>query len=362
MEKHLKSEQYYRDLYDHHTVERCRDLIRIHASKPDREPSLLNGEKPPKELVETISRAGLEWMLMFEKGNRYIHKEETIERWMADAREADDVYDSAKAPEGIRCLTCRSVVSVVHKDLWGGYKEPYRVLFMYECPNKCRPLRAFYDDGEEWKYKTEPCPKCGSRLDSKDETTEEKFITHYACTSCDFKKTDELKRTANKKEEPDLNFDADRTKFCLSKEEGEKWRQELVNMEQMKKLVDEWKERDKNKELYDKVATIKKLTIIDLEKLLAPALEKASYIKLQLSNPEIGKDVVVPFSLHDSKSDRAELASEHDLKRLIKKTLEGTNWRLMSDGVSYRLGFLNGRLRGYEREEDLIDLVKRDTA
>jgi hypothetical protein len=29
----------------------------------------------------------------------------------------------------------------------------------------------------------------------------------------------------------------------------------------------------------------------------------------------------------------------------------------MSDGISYRLGYLNGRLRAYEREEDLKELV-----
>lgn len=31
----------------------------------------------------------------------------------------------------------------------------------------------------------------------------------------------------------------------------------------------------------------------------------------------------------------------------------------MTDGVIYRLGFLSGRLRGYEGEEDLVKLVKR---
>ena len=29
----------------------------------------------------------------------------------------------------------------------------------------------------------------------------------------------------------------------------------------------------------------------------------------------------------------------------------------MSEGIHYRFGFLNGRVRGYEREEDLIKLV-----
>ncbi len=35
------------------------------------------------------------------------------------------------------------------------------------------------------------------------------------------------------------------------------------------------------------------------------------------------------------------------------KTLVDTNLRLMSDGIHHRLGYLNGRVRAYEREEDL---------
>lgn len=30
----------------------------------------------------------------------------------------------------------------------------------------------------------------------------------------------------------------------------------------------------------------------------------------------------------------------------------------MSEGMTYRLGYLYGRLKGYEREEDLLDLIK----
>lgn len=29
----------------------------------------------------------------------------------------------------------------------------------------------------------------------------------------------------------------------------------------------------------------------------------------------------------------------------------------MSDGISYRLGYLNGRIHAYEREEDIRELV-----
>jgi len=31
----------------------------------------------------------------------------------------------------------------------------------------------------------------------------------------------------------------------------------------------------------------------------------------------------------------------------------------MSEGINYRLGILAGRLRGYEKEQDLIRLVKK---
>lgn len=357
--KYLKNESYYSDLYDRHTVEQCRDLIRIH-SQPMKSPPLLHGKKPPKKIAETASKMALELALMFEKGNRYIQKEETIQRWMADDQARDEFYESAEAPENIRCLTCHSLMGLFSKDLRSGKpNEPDRVLFMFDCPRGCLPRRAFYDNGEEWRFKPDPCPKCGEGLKTEDKITKRKFITRYTCTSCGFTKTDELERTAGKKEKLDPNFEADRARFCLSKEDGERWREELVSWKEMAKLVDKLKERDKNKELYDKVAQIKRLTTVDLEKLLTSALEKSGYIKFQFSNPEIGKDVIIPFSAHDSKSERINRESTYDLKQLIKKTLQDTNWRLMTDGITYRLGFLSGRLRGHESEEDLLKLVKK---
>lgn len=51
--------------------------------------------------------------------------------------------------------------------------------------------------------------------------------------------------------------------------------------------------------------------------------------------------------------------SRKTLKKLVDEALEETKWRLMSDGISYRLGYLNGRLRAYEREEDIKNLVMK---
>ena len=107
------------------------------------------------------------------------------------------------------------------------------------------------------------------------------------------------------------------------------------------------------------VDSLKKLTIVALENLLVPLCKKAKYIKFQFGTPDMGKDLIVPFTVHEANPEREDLASSHDLKKLIKKALEDTNWRLMSDGVSYRIGILTGRLRAYEREEDLLKLVKQ---
>ena len=48
---HLKSEQYYSDLYDRHTVEQCRRLIRINQTTAL---PLINGQKPTPELEDGI--------------------------------------------------------------------------------------------------------------------------------------------------------------------------------------------------------------------------------------------------------------------------------------------------------------------
>jgi len=87
-------------------------------------------------------------------------------------------------------------------------------------------------------------------------------------------------------------------------------------------------------------------------------LEKEGYSKLEFSKPEINRDVVVKFTVQDDKEDRQEYDSRSQLKKLLKQTLENTNWRLMSEGIYYKLGILTGRLRGYENDEDLLKLVE----
>ena len=64
----------------------------------------------------------------------------------------------------------------------------------------------------------------------------------------------------------------------------------------------------------------------------------------------------MPFTVQDTGYKRKDYDSTRKLQKLLKATLETTNWRLMSEGTNYRMGYVYGRLKGYEREEDLAEL------
>ena len=358
-EKHLKDRLYYSDLYDRHTVERCRDLTRLFL-KPVKNPPLINGKKPTKEMVDIMSKMLLDYRLLSEKGERWVNKEKRIQEWMDRDQAKDELFESAEPMDNVTCLTCRSLMKIAHKNLYSsGIDAPDRVLFMYECPRGHLPMRAFFHDGEEWTPKRDKCPKCTAELKVDLKDTKVKFISTFTCPNCDYQKVDETKRAATREEKEDKDFEKDRARFCLTDEEGQKYLDSKFQMEQMGKMVERWKAEEKDKDLYDAADKIKKLTFLQLKNLLSPALEKAQYMNLEFGNPDIGKDVQVGFTVNESNDTRQGLASEADLKKLIKKTLEDTNWRLMSDGVNYKLGILTGRLRGYENQEDLLELVRK---
>lgn len=140
-----------------------------------------------------------------------------------------------------------------------------------------------------------------------------------------------------------------------------KWAEEKPwEAEQLSRFVKSWEEKEKNKKLYEKLAKIKKLAVAQLQKLLAATLKKEGYINLGFSKPEIKKDVIIEFTVQDNKTERKEYDSRNELRKLLKKKLSDTNWRLMTGGINYKLGILSGRLRGYEIEEDLISLIQKE--
>lgn len=354
MTKHLKSKQEYIDRYDRMVVEDCRWRENFHKNYKDEEYS----DKMPSG-IGLISKIALYYDLLLTTVDWYQKKEKVIKEWMNDDERKDNLLEHARPPENIRCLMCRSLTTVTDKILYDIDKDKeYRVLFIYDCLKGCKSRRCFYDNGEEYLIKPVPCPQCQSALKRTSERVEDKkIVTINTCQKCPYTEKDEIDLTV-KEETPDPDYEKDRARFCLNEEAAKKPLEEKWRLEQMGRLVESWKEREKHKDIYDAVAKIKKLTIAELQNLLNPIIQKAQYIKFEFGKPEIQRDVVIEFSLQDAKQGRSEYDSKRELQKLINSLLTGTNWHLMSQGVSYRLGFLSGKLRGTEGEENLAKLVK----
>jgi len=240
MEKHLKDKQYYIDLYDKYTVERCRSIEKIWKDDKKELPSL-EGKKLSKEQESNFRDAIMKWRMHIETGERYLKKDNTIREWMEADQKRDDLYEFAESPKDIRCLTCRSLLKSTFKELWSLQDKEDRILFMYDCPNKCLPRRAFFSDGEEWRIKPELCLNCETKLNKEEINNEEKLVINYTCLKCSYNKTEEILWTHKKDEDVDEHFAEDRDRFCITDEEGRKFQDEKWNMEQAGKFMEEWK-------------------------------------------------------------------------------------------------------------------------
>lgn len=242
MEKYLKPYQHYADLYDRHTVDMCRRTEKSF----EKEIEVPEGKDVSKEELSRVHRIARELYLHAERGERYLKRETTIREWMDADRKRDELYESAQAPEDIRCLACRNRVKPTFKQLWSQGDKGDRVLFMYECPNKCLPHRAFFNDGEEWRTKPDPCLKCNTPLTkSSSEEKEDGYVVISTCPACGHVEREEHEWFKPKEEEVDLDFAKDRDRFCLTEEEGKKYQDEKWQMERLGKLMEEIKEKEK---------------------------------------------------------------------------------------------------------------------
>lgn len=362
---HLKPRSYYENLYDHHTVESARrDIVYYEEFHQKLERNLPEGDK--------IERPGNAFLLnvfyMEVLGNklldRYNNRETHINEWMARDEAKDTQVATARLTEEPYCQHCSKQglriidKSLMHRGEWVSNNNPDEVLFMLRCPS-CKKTSAFWEDGTAWKIGPTLCPKCQTEMTQKTTKTKKAFVFTYTCPSCRHSYKEKMDLTTPDKQ-LDPNYDQDRITYCLLNKE---FRDRLISfregMEAAARLGKELKEKEDNKHIYDAIKDMKKPKIAELSTILSSALEPVGYIEFSLDKPDIGKDVIIGFSCLDGKNERSDYDSEKTLKKTIDKALADTNWRLMSDGIHYRLGYLSGRLRAYEREEDLKALVMK---
>lgn len=341
MFKYLKEESYYTDLYDLHTIEEC---LRFCESQRNQFPQTFG--------------------LYFIKGERYRNKSSTVRKWMERDHECNEFFLNVQEPHAIRCSNCARTMSVIEKELYDFLNKHFRVLFFFECP-ACKKRKGIFDNGEEYKPKSSLCPKCNRVIKVSAEQKEKTLIWSENCPSCGFTETQvddvEKERTERiEKEQKQIELlHKHRVEFCFSDKEGFEYVQGIERIKTLEELVkkSELKQMDPD---YKKAESLNKWTIAQLEKALSETLKKEQYLKLSFEKPEIDRYVIVPFTVQDFDSSRKEKDSEYKLRRVIKKALERSNWRLMSEGVFYRLGYLSGRLKGYEREEDLVQIIREE--
>lgn len=368
--KYLKPTSHYENRYDALTIELCRskeDLIRkvYQDGKKEGFEKIANDKEvkdPEWEAVRVLNFFHY-FMVELLAGERWEKRKDTIQRWMNEDEAKDLKLSEARLTIEPKCGHCgKTGLRIISKDMMHKDKDydNEEVLFMLECPS-CTKRTAVWEGGSIWERLKKLCQRCGTEFSETTKRTKETIITTYRCTKCGNTEKDSLNLSVKaKKELPDKYWEEDRKRFVLTDEQGKKYLESKRNLESLHKLMDDIKERDDNKDLYNAVANINKVNIGQLTDVLAPAIKKSGYKELSFDKPEINKDVFVGFSCLDSKSDRAEYDSRKALKKTIDDVLAETNWRLMSDGISYRLGYLSGRLRAYEREEDLVGLVEKD--
>ncbi len=340
---YLREEVYYGDLYDRQTVEECRDIEKRFA----------------EAAVGTSAEQAWQTMLVkvalyFARGECYAAKSDTIMFWREKDRQRDRQLAQASPPRGIRCVACFSDMICEEKDLHDRDGSD-QGLFIFICP-KCDSRRAFYEDGSEYRRKKVHCTQCQSEAKIEYQHAGKEISAVTTCPKCGKVETESL--TAETSPALDENYAADRERFCMSEEEGREYDSYRVCSEMFQREQAERELRQKRQNLYDEISKLKKLTVVDLQNLLIPALERERFIRLDLGTPAIKRDVQISFCVQDAKSGRSDRDSIKDLKNAIEETLDGTNWRLMSSGISYHLGVLNGYLRGLESEKDLLALVR----
>ena len=363
MYAHLKDRKYYEDFYDRLTVDFARRDLKYFMQFHDKWFEIMPDEKPTSH--RSVFHLNNVYMQMVgnELLERYDRRESRILEMMAKDEAMDEQIASARLTSEPVCKHCgKTGLRIMDKSLMGrgeATDAPEEVLFMLKCPH-CSKNSAFWEDGATWEPRPTLCPKCKTVMDKKDSRNGKVITTTYSCPSCGHSYKDKLDFRA-KKEKPDPDFESDRQIFCLrdpkSLEEHRDAKRRYDGLAQMHR---EFKEKQENRHIYDAVAELKKPKIAELSTLLSPALEKAGYIEFSLDKPEMGRDVIIGFNCLDNKSDRADYDSRTTLKKVVAKALADTNWRLMSDGISYRLGYLNGRIRAYEYEDDLKKLVMQE--
>jgi len=362
MYTYLKDYSFYEELYDLHTIEECLDWYWRMRKGMEQHRGELKIKEPDTDFDKEVHKC-CSYTVNVIKIQRYRHKKESISEWMGADKKRQDKFDNAVPPDDILCDKCHSPTKVIDKTLHDAYDDTMRVSFMFECL-ECKKRQIFYEDGSLWDHEKPKCKNCDVELKTKYSKKKDVLTITTYCPKCSFKEVDILdskKRDAERKKEEERKqslLKEYRSEFCLDDIEGPK---AVQNLDAIVAFSKELKERDKKEKdpIYQQAKQLKQVKLNQLKELVTKSVAKEGYVDLEFGKPEMGKYVIIDFTATDSKDNRKEYDSTNTLKKLLKTALADTNWRLMSEGVHYRLGIVSGRLKAYEQEDDLMSIIDK---
>lgn len=356
--RYLRKHSAYIDRYDLSTIRLCLMVLdvrdKMYADKKMQKKYPIGKHK--HEVDKVINQ-----QLYFLKAHEYQKKEATINKWIEDDKKIQKRYDSSISPN-IRCEQCGRKFKELSRNFEGIDCLKSRIMFTLICED-CRIVKHVYENGDEIVLTLERCSKCKASVKSDCTFSDDVSTYFYECTKCGHQEKDvhapkrfthELEEEKKKDSELLQQY---REQFCLNDEEGKV----AVDVLEQMKFANEVYTYELSKysdPAREKSFQVKKLNISELERLLNSKLLPEGYRKLSFGRVVIEKFVIVPFSIQDTESDRTAERSIQCFIATVNDLLENTNWRLMIDSTSYHLGYLSGRFKGHEREEDITSLFE----
>lgn len=345
MENYRKTDQYYIDKYDRMTIERLKELEAQEVQE-------LRGVTDPMLRLEIKAR--------HEIGNRQFkhvaimfarNRESTIRDWMLKDERQDRLVAQHPIPKGVTCDTCGETMQFCMHDF---DVDGIPLLFFFECPQHHPPRKVLHPDGRRHYFPKITCIKCGHEVRYESYKANNILYSTTTCPGCEEVEKEEIHLTHYAKKLLPVAQE-DRQKYCLSFLTARTFVEDLESLANMFESLDASKKEQELRELYG-VDKIERLKIPAMESRIQDILEKAGFTKIAFDRPQIKTHTILPFSMQDP-TDRDEQESSKLASTAIKTDLLPTNWRLNGQ-IDYRLGYLTGKLKAYESDEDLLKLAK----
>ncbi len=341
MKQYRKSDQYYIDQYDRHTIEKLKELAALYHQANEQ-----FNFNPKDRDSKKINLDSMKYKLRFLNtgAERAGDKENTITNWKLSDERKDCLISTNPIPTNIKCNICAELMEF---ELHSFIDPDEKLIFFFFCINGHLPKKAIYADGSEHYISIRSCGYCGGKFVSKSKKTKYNLTITDTCERCDKVQVSEYDLTLEKILPID---EEERKNYCTDFIGSRTLRQDLEAIISFGEFME--KQNAEIKYNYDHV---QQLNIAQMETLLSERIEKSGYIKISFEKPKTGRYLTVEISAQDP-TDRDEKNSLKTFKKTIETTLLTTNWRLMSAGITYTLGFISGQLKGYSSEEDIIKI------